>query len=158
MRLTARIPADQGKVRRLTLRLLYEGTPDSDGIDVTDVQIQPGDPSGVTIHPSDVVIRRGGPQWRNGVVTRTTDEVIILSNADLATPTRVTVTPARPGAVRVGPFRFGRLIGPAYVDGETGRAPFGHGRAPLITERSDGHVAVTTDQPVHMTVGWSERS
>lgn len=159
VRLVTRIPADRGHVRSITVRFQYDGEAGADGIDITDVQLQPGDPTGVVPHPADVAIRTGGRQYRNGVVTRTTDEVIVLSNNDRAAPTRVDVAPVSAGEVRVGSFRFGRLTSPAYVDGEAGKASRGWGRAPVITERSDGHIAVTLDGSiVHMTVGWSERS
>lgn len=158
MRLLARIPADLGRVEQITVRLEYDGTLAADGIDITDVQLQPGDASGVVPNPADLAPRVGSRQWRNGVIPSSTDEVIILSNADRPVPTRVDVHSAGSAVIRVGSFRFGRVISPVWADAETGRAARGWGRPPVLTERSDGHVAVETDRPLHMTVGWSDRS
>lgn len=157
MRLTARVPADLGRVVAVTVRLEYEGTETTDGVDVTDVQLQVGDVTGVVPHPSDLDVRAGPREWRNGSVPRSADEVIVLANNDRAAPTRIDVRPSRAGAVRVGSFRFGHLIGPEWADGEAAEASTGWGRVPVLTERSDGHVAVTADHPLHLTVGWSDR-
>ena len=158
VRLVSRIPAARGRVAQITVHLRYDGTETSPGVDVTDVQLQPGAPSGVVPHPSDLRLRTGGARWRNGVIPRSTDEVIILSDDDRAAPTRIDVRPAGAGNVRVGSFRFGQLTGPGHADGETLTASQGWGRVPVITERSDGHVPVTADRPVHLTVAWSERT
>lgn len=159
MRLVTRIPASFGRVRRVTVRIRYDGTGTSDAVDVTDVQLQPGDPSGVVPHPADVATVRGGGRWRNGIITRTTDEVIVMANDDAAAPTLIQVTPAGAADVRVGSFRFGRVTGRASVNGETGAksGTAGWGRPPVLTERSDGHVAVTTTRPLHLSVGWADR-
>lgn len=157
MRLVARIPAARGRVVSITVALIYDGDTDATPIDITDIQLQPGDPSGVVPHPSDIVTRAGESSWRNGVVPRTTDEVILLANTDLATPTRVIVEPSEPGSVRVGSYRFGRIDSTAQVDGLAGTASHGWGRPPVLTERSDGRVAVDIEQPIHLAVGWQER-
>jgi len=159
VRLTSRIPARLGRVASITVRVLYEGTETSDAVDVTDLQLQPGDPSGVVPHPSDVATARGGSRWRNGVITRTTDEVIVLANDDAAAPTFIQVTPAGRADVRVGSFRFGQITGRASANAETGTksGTTGWGRPPVLTERSDGHVPVITTRPVHLSVGWADR-
>lgn len=158
MRLVARIPASLGRVAAVTVRVEYVGTASSDGADVTDVQLQPGEASGVVPNPADLRPLAAPRQWRNGVIPRSADEVIVLANSDRAAPTRVDVTPSAAGDVRVGSFRFGRIAGPAWADAETSTAPTGWGRPPVLTERSDGHLQVLTDRPVHVTVGWSDRS
>lgn len=157
MRLVSRIPARKGRVLAIRVFLVYDGTDDSPGVDVTDVQLQPGDPSGVVPHPSDIVLRAGASTYRNGVITRSTDEVIILANTDLASPTSVQVKPSGAGEVSVGAFHFGSITGPAAVDGLHHVATNGYGRAPVLTARSDGRVAVEIEKPVHLTVGWTER-
>lgn len=157
MRLVSRIPADRGVVAAVRVLIVYDGTDTTPAIDVTDVQLQPGEPTGVVPHPSDIVTRPGATTYRNGIVTRSTDEVIFMANTDLATPTRVEVTPAGPGTVRVGSYRFGAISGPAYADAETQTASHGWGRPPVLTERSDGRARVETEQPVHLTLGWAER-
>lgn len=155
MRVTSRIPAFHGRVAAISIEVRCEGLPDGVAVDVTDVQLQPGDPTGVVPHPADVGSSPGGRQYRNGVVTRS-DVVVAMSNADLAVPARVTV---RGNAdVRVGSFRFGRVQGVALVDGEAGTASQGWGRAPIITERSDLHARVDVTAPTHVTVEWADRS
>lgn len=158
MRLVSRIPAGRGRVAAVTVRLLYDGSADSPGIDVTDLQLQPGDPSGVVPHPDDVKIVTGGAQYRNGVVPRSDDTVLVLANEDTAAPTAVTVHPAGLGSARVGSYRFGRISGTASVDGGTNTATHGYGRPPILTERSDGHLRVDVEVPVHLTIGWRSRA
>ena len=156
MRLVTRIPAARGRVAAIRVNLIYDGDEESEGIDVTDVQLQPGSPSGVVPNPDDVQVRRGAKQYRNGIVAPSTDQIIILSNSDLASPTRVTVTPSGPAEVRIGSYRFGKISGPAYADAATGTATHGWGRPPVLTERADGHVAVTLDRPAHLTLEWAD--
>lgn len=154
MRLVSRIPAGRGKVKHLKVRVQYDGTEDSDAVDVTDVQLQPGSPSGVVPNPCDVLTLTGVSRWRNGVVNRTTDEVIVMANEDFPAPTTIEATPARPSAVRVGSFRFGRVLTRATANGKTSVASQGWGRPPVLTERCDGHVPVVIDQPTHVSIGW----
>ena len=155
MRVTARVPARNGRVAAVTVQVRCEGLPDGVAVDVTDVLLQPGDPTGTVPHPGDVSVRPGGRQYRNGVVVRS-DTIIAMSNSDQATPARVT---ARANAdVRVGSFRFGRVRGTALVDGEAGTATQGWGRAPIITERSDLQARVTVSAPTHITVDWADRT
>lgn len=158
MRLVSRIPASKGRVAAITLRLIYDGDENSPGIDVTDLQLQPGDPSGVVPHPLDVKIRTGGRQYRNGVLPRSDDTVLVLANNDSAAPTTVTVRPSAVGAVRVGSYRFGTINKTATVDGGSNTATHGYGLPPMLTERSDGHVPVDTEVPVHLTIEWRERA
>mgnify|MGYP001759009258 FL=1 len=54
MRLVSRIPAAHGRVTSITVRVIYDGTATSVPVEVTDVQLQPGEASGVVPHPSDV--------------------------------------------------------------------------------------------------------
>ncbi|WP_417556251.1 hypothetical protein [Microbacterium sp.] len=157
MRLITRIPAARGRVTAVSVRVRYDGDTGADPIDVTDIMLQPGEPTGVVPHPADLAVTTGGRRWRNGVITRTVDEVIILANDDRAAPTTLTVTPAGPVAVRVGSFRFGQITGPATADGVALTSTAGYGHVPVITERADGHLPVTTDRPLHLTVGWAER-
>lgn len=158
VRLVARIPASLGRVESVMVRVEYVGTASSDGADVTDLQLQPGEASGIVPNSADLRSLAGPRQWRNGVVPRSADEVIVLANSDRAAPVRVDVTPSAAGQVRVGSFRFGRVAVPVWGDAETSTAPTGWGRPPVLTERSDGHLQVLTEQPLHMTVGWSDRS
>ena len=158
MRLVSRIPASKGKVESVTLRLIYDGDDTSPAIDVTDLQLQPGDPSGVVPHPLDVKIKTGGRQYRNGVLPRSDDSVLVLANNDSAAPTTVTVRPSAVGDVRVGSYRFGRINKTATVDGGSHTATHGYGLPPMLTERSDGHVPVQTEVPVHLTIEWRDRA
>lgn len=158
MRLVTRIPATLGRVARITVRVEYSGTAASDGVDVTDLQLQNGEATGVVPNPADLAPLTAPRQWRNGVVPRSTDEVIVLANSDRAAPTRVDVRPHGAGSVRVGSFRFGNISGPQWASAENGQASRGWGRAPVLTERSDGHIDVDTDLPLHLTVGWSDRA
>lgn len=154
-RVVARIPAARGRVDRITLQVRVEDMPDDVEVDVSDVVLAPGaDPSGVVPHPSDVALRRGLRQFRNGVVTRS-DTIIALANPDSASPTRVHV--AASGEVRVGGFRFGAVRGSAIADGDAGTASQGWGRVPVITERSDLHARVDTTAPAHVIVEWVDR-
>lgn len=155
VRLTARVPADLGRVAAVTVRLEYDGTEGSDGIDVTDVQLQAGDVSGVVPHPSDLELRSGGRQWRNGMVPKSMD-VIVLANPDLASP--VTLTVRGNSDARVGSFRFGRFNGFAQADGAAATATQGWGRVPVITARSDLPLRVAAERPLHLIVGWHDRS
>jgi hypothetical protein len=158
MRLVSRISAGKGRVAAVTLRLIYDGTETSTPIEVTDLQLQPGDPSGVVPHPQDVKIETGGRQYRNGVLPRSDDTVLVLANNDSAAPTTVTVRPSGVGNVRVGSYRFGTINKTATVDGGSHTATHGHGLPPMLTERSDGHVPVDTEVPVHLTIEWRERA
>lgn len=154
-RVTARIPAARGRVDRIAVQVRVEDMPDDVAVDVTDVVLTPGTaPSGVVPHPSDLALRRGQVQFRNGVVTRS-DTVIALANADKASPTRVHVSGS--GDVRVGGFRFGRVGGSALADGEAGTATQGWGRVPVVTERSDLQARVDITAPTHVTVEWVDR-
>lgn len=154
-RLSARIPAARGRVDRISVQVRVENLPDGVAVDVTDVQLQPGvDPSGVVPHPSDLAIRRGQRQYRNGVVTRS-DTIIALGNPDRASPARVQVTGS--GEVRVGSFRFGTVHGSAVADGEAGTASQGWGRVPVVTERSDLQARVAITNPTHVIVEWVDR-
>lgn len=157
MRLVTRIPARKGHVKAVTVQLIYDGTATSTPIEVTDLQLQPGEASGVVPHPADVSVRSSGAQWRNGVITRPVGEVILLANSDRAAPTRVEVHPAGPATVKAGAYRFGTISERTIADGIAGYATAGEGRTPLITERCDGHVQVDTDRPLHLTIGWSNR-
>lgn len=155
MRVTARVPARNGRVASITVQVRSEDLPDGFEVDVTDVQLQPGDPTGTVPHPGDVSIKAGARQYRNGVVVRS-DTIIAMSNADRTTPARVT---ARGNAdVRVGSFRFGRVRGTAQVDGGTGNATQGWGRPSIITERSDLQARVAVSAPTHITVDWADRT
>lgn len=154
-RVVARIPASRGRVKRLTVQVRVEGLPDGETADVTDVVLTSGaDPSGVVPHPSDLMLRRGQRQFRNGVVTRS-DTIIALANPDRASPARVHVSAS--GDVRVGGFRFGTVRGSAIADGEAGTASQGWGRVPLVTERSDLQARVGITSPTHVTVEWVDR-
>ncbi|KAA9133766.1 hypothetical protein [Microbacterium caowuchunii] len=154
-RVIARIPAARGRVERITVQVRVEDIPDGVAVDVADVQLQGGaDPSGVVPHPSDVAVRSGQRQFRNGVVTRS-DTIIALANPDRASPTRVHVSAA--GDVRVGSYRFGAVNGSATADGAAGTATQGWGRVPVVTERSDLQAQVIISRPTHVTVEWVDR-
>lgn len=154
-RLVARIPAGRGRVDRVTVQVRVEDLPDGVAVDVTDVQLQPGaDASGVVPHPSDVAVRSGQRQFRNGTVTRS-DTVIALANPDRASPARIHV--AGSGQVRVGGFRFGAVSGSAVADGAAGTASQGWGRVPLVTERSDLQARVEITKPTQVIVEWVDR-
>lgn len=154
-RVTARIPAARGRVDRITVQVRVEDMPDDVAVDVTDVVLTPGAaPAGVVPHPSDVALRRGLRQFRNGVVTRS-DTVIAMANADRASPARVHVSAS--GDVRVGGFRFGAVRGSAIADGEAGTASQGWGRVPVVTERSDLQARVGITSPAHVIVEWVDR-
>ncbi len=130
--------------------------PEGEAVDVTDVVLTPGaDPTGVVPHPSDLAVRTGRREYRNGIVSRS-DPIVALANLDEAVPVRLRVRGA--ASVRVGAFNFGRVSGSASVDGAAATASQGYGRAPLITRRSDLHTDVVTDRPVHLTVEWADRS
>lgn len=156
MRLAARIPATRGRVRDVTVRLHWAGGPV--GADVTDVMLQPGEPTGVVPNPSDVGLRAGARQWRNGAVSRSTGEVLLLANEDRASPVRVDVSPSGPASVlKVGGFVFGPG-GAGWADGQAAACSRGAGVVPVLTERCDGRVAVVTDRPVRLTFAWTGRS
>jgi hypothetical protein len=105
-----------------------------------------------------VKIRTGGRQYRNGVLPRSDDTVLVLANEDTAAPTTVTVRPSAVGSVRVGSYRFGTINKTATVDGGSNTATHGYGLPPMLTERSDAHVPVDTEVPIHLTVEWRERA
>ena len=157
MRLVSRIPAAHGRVTSITVRVIYDGTATSVPVEVTDVQLQPGEASGVVPHPSDVSIAATDMQYRNGVIPRPVSEVIVLANSDIATPTLVTVAPSRPTNVEVGAYRFGRISTPQWADGARNAATTGQGRTPVITERCDGYTDVQAEAPLHITFGWANR-
>ncbi|MFJ6532490.1 hypothetical protein [Microbacterium sp. NPDC091662] len=154
-RVVARIPAARGRVDRISVQVRVDDMPPGVEVDVTDVVLTGGaDPSGVVPHPSDLALRRGQRQFRNGTVTRS-DTVIAMANADRASPSRVHVSGS--GEVRVGSFRFGAVRGSAIADGEAGTASQGWGRVPLITERSDLHARVDITAPTQLIVEWVDR-
>lgn len=158
MRLVSRIPAARGRVMSITVHVIYDGTETSVPVEVTDVQLQPGNASGVVPHPADVSVAPTGIQYRNGCLPRSVDEVILLANSEVATPASIAVTPARPGQVTVGAYRFGDVNERETVDPARHSATTGYGRAPVISRRSDGYTNVSTETPLHITFGWQNRN
>lgn len=164
-RVTSRIPAARGRVVGVSVMVRADDLPAGLAVDVTDVQLTPGAAAvGTVPHPSDVAVRLGQRQFRNGVVARANgygsglpdyEAIIALGDPDSASPTRVHV--AASGEVRVGSFRFGRVDGHAIADGEAGTASQGWGRVPVVTERSDLTARVYNSAPTHVIVEWVDR-
>ncbi|QPE04138.1 hypothetical protein IT882_13150 [Microbacterium schleiferi] len=153
-RVVARIPAFAGRVEAIAVHIRSEDLPEGVAVDVTDIQIQPKEPTGVVPHPADIMTRPGAREYRNGVLPRS-DSIIALGNPERASPTRVTVTAE--GNVRVGSLRFGAVAGTAVADGEAGTTTQGWGRVPVVAERSDLQARVDVESPTHLTVEWADR-
>ncbi|MBO0596597.1 hypothetical protein I2485_06870 [Nesterenkonia sp. E16_7] len=146
----------QKPVEEIRLRIRARDIPSSAHLDVTDVQLQPGeDSTAVVPNPREAGTTAGGVQYRNGVVNGDM-EVVALTNLDRATPTRVELHNVA-GEARVGSYRFGSFTGDAYVDGEEGAASRGWGRAPIITQRSDLTLRSSTERRMHIRLRWRDR-
>lgn len=144
-------------IEKISLRVVTNDMPEGSQVEVTDMQIQPGElATGVTVNPREVGTKVGSRQWRNGVVHGGM-EVIALANIDRATPTRVEVSNVH-GEVQVGTYRFGNLAGGrAWADGRQHRANQGWGHVPVITERSDLYLRTKMEGRAHVTIEWDDR-
>lgn len=144
-------------VSAITIRVITAEVPTSASVRITDIQLQAGEQAtGVVPNPAEVGTTRGRPQYRNGII-RPGLKLVALSNADRAAPVRVEVRNAA-GATRIGSYRFGPLNGRAVVDGPSGTATHGHGRAPIITERQDLHLNTELEGRAHLRLAWHERA
>lgn len=156
MRLTGYFQAEEGRVESVKVRIVARDIPDGAEFGVTDVQLQAGrDPSGYSVNPEDVDVMERSRHYTNGTVT-VSQPIMILSNMRFPSGTRIEVLDAS-SDVTVGDYRFGKVSGRAVVDGETGTATQGWGRAPLITERSDLQVDVTIGSKIHIRGSWADR-
>ncbi|MCT1607149.1 hypothetical protein M3B43_07380 [Nesterenkonia massiliensis] len=144
-------------VRQIRLRVITEDLPDGAWVDVTDLQLQPGEAAtGVTVNPREAGTTAGRTQYRNGVA-HDGMEIVALANIDRATPARLEVRSAR-GHTRIGSYRFGELNGtPAYADARTHRASHGHGRPPVVTARSDLYLRTKLNNRAHLRLTWEDR-
>ncbi|WP_300345512.1 hypothetical protein [Nesterenkonia sp.] len=144
-------------VDRIKLRLVVQGLPAGAHIDVTDLQLQPGElATGVTVNPREAGSRRGRTQYRNGVIHNGM-EIVALANIDRATPTRLEIRNAV-GDTRIGSYRFGHLDGtPAIADARTHTATHGYGRPPVITQRSDLYLHTALAGRAHLRLQWDDR-
>lgn len=145
-------------VAEITLRVVARDLPSGAEVDVTDLQIQPGErTSGVAVNVREVGSRPGDHHYRNGVIHDDL-EVIVMANTDRATPTRMEVLGADDD-IRVGSYRFGTPAnGRGWVDGRTHRANAGWGRPPVITQRSDLYLRTHLEGGrAHMRMQWRDR-
>lgn len=143
-------------VQSIRLRLTTNDLPASAAVTITDVQLQPGEqPTGVVPNPREAGTFPGPAQYRNGVVMDGL-EIAALANSDRAAPTRLEVRGTTENT-RIGSYRFGKLRGTAIADGTRNTATQGHGRSPVITQRSDLALTAHTDQRVHMRLAWHDR-
>lgn len=157
MRLTAPVIVDDGRPASITLRFVARNIPDGATVDVTDLQFQGGRPAtGVVPNVMDAGTAPDGLQRRNGVL-REDQEIVLLSNADAAAPSGFEVVNAS-GAVRIGSFDFGQVDGEAFVDGRGHIASQGHGRAPIITERSNLNLKTSVEGTAHLRAEWEDRT
>lgn len=145
-----------GRVTQIDLKITARGLPDGARVDVTDVQLQPGQAaSGVYHNPRELGSVTEGPQYRNGVIHDGL-EVVALSNSDRGAPVRLEVT-GHTGSTRLSSYRFGSINGTAIVDGAAREASQGYGLPPVITERSDLTLRAQTDERVHLRAIWNDR-
>lgn len=145
-------------VAEVTLRFEARDVPGSARIDVTDIQMQPGEqPTGIVPNPREAGTSvTGRRQYRNGVIHEGM-EVVALANLDRTTPAKVMVRDGF-GDVRVGGFRFGDLSGEvAEADAQTHSASHGWGRPPIITERSDLYLRTQLQGRAHLRLEWEDR-
>lgn len=152
MRLQRPIFAQQ-RVAEIQLRIRARDLPEGAHIDVTDLQLQPGESaSGPTVNVEEVEPAPAAARHTNGVLFDGM-EAVVLSNLDQAAPATVQVRNAQ-GQVRVGSYRFGTVDGAAEVDGRAGTASQGWGRAPIVTARSDLMLRAEADRRAHIRVSW----
>lgn len=138
------------------LRITASDIPEGAEFGVTDVQLQAGrDPSGYEFNPEDVDVVERSRHYVNGTIT-TSQPIMILSNMRFPSGARLEVLDAS-SAVTIGDYRFGEVSGRAVVDGESGTATQGWGRAPVITERCDLQVDVTIGSKIHLRGSWADR-
>ena len=157
MRLQQSLYAKPKGVVSIRIRISAYDVPTSAAVRITDIQLQPGEtPSGVAFNPSEVGTSPGRSQFRNGVAPPGL-RIVALSNADKATPVRMSIKDAA-GSVRVGSYRFGEVQGAATVDGANSTATHGFGRAPVITERQDLNLRTELTNRAHLRLAWEERN
>jgi len=148
----------QKPIEQIRLRIVGRDIPAGAELEVTDVQLQPGEEAtGVGVNVREAGTTAGGTHWRNGVVHEGM-EVLALANIDRATPVRMEVLNAR-ADTRIGSYRFGTPpAGRAHVDGRTHSASAGWGRPPIITERSDLYLTtIEAEGRAHLRLQWEER-
>lgn len=156
VRLRQSIYSNGKRVTSIRLRVTARDVPTSAAVLITDIQLQHGErATGVVFNPREVGTTSNRAQYRNGVLAPGL-RVVALSNADKATPVRMSVRDAS-GKVRVGSYRFGDLQGGATVDGPQNTATHGYGRAPIITERQDLTLRTDIENRAHLRLGWNER-
>lgn len=148
-------------VAEIQLRVVTRDLPDDSLVEVTDLQLQPGEAAtgAEAPNPREVGSTAGRTQYRNGVIHDGV-EVVILANVDRATPTRQEVRNAL-GETRVGTYRYGTLNGaPAYADARTHRADRGWGRPLVLTERNDAYLRTKVEggnARAHLRLAWEDR-
>jgi hypothetical protein len=157
VRLTGTIYTLDGRTAEVTLKVTVQDLPASASVTVTDVVLQPGETaSGPVPNPREAGSTEGAVQYRSGVVPGDMD-LVLISNADRASPTRVALESTF-ADVRVGSYRFGTVRGSAAVDGAAHTATQGWGRAPVITERCDLTIPAAVDGGrAHLRVQWTDR-
>ena len=155
MRLQQPIYVDK-PVASLKLKLMATDVPDSASVTITDVQLQAGElATGVVPNQIEVATNEGQAQYRNGVVNNRMS-VFALSNADSASPARLTVRNAR-GETRIGSYRFGEIYGTATANARNHTATHGWGRPPIITARQDCNLEAFATGRLHLRLAWNDR-
>lgn len=157
VRLTGTFHTAGRRVAGVKLRVTVRDIPGEAEVYVTDVQLQQGaDVSGYAYAPEDIDTRPRGRHFVNGTITES-QPIMLLANMQASAPARLEVLDAD-SVIRLGMYRFGRVVGEAFVDGEAAEASQGWGRAPIITERCDLQINAEVDprQRFHLRAIWND--
>lgn len=156
VRLAGRFYTGGKRVVGIKLRITASNIPTGAEVHVTDVQLQAGeDHSGFAFAPEDIDIRPRGRYYVNGTINKS-QPVMMLANMLKSSGMKLDILDAEGGAVQLGTYRFGPVLGEATADGEKHAATQGWGRVPIITERCDLQIIAKVEERIHVRAAWND--